>query len=144
VQHGSDATHTGLAALTKTAQSLVLEIRHRAAPVAIHSTVSSEVEDDSTGAAQAALRLTEQLTRLRLLIAIELIGAAQATELAAPDRLGAGTAEALRCVREVVSTVTEDRALGPDVDRVARTILAGDALRGRVHDAVATAAEMRP
>jgi histidine ammonia-lyase len=144
VQHGSDPTHTGLAALTKTAESLVLEIRHRAAPVAIHAIASSEVEDDSTGAAQAALRLTEQLTRLRLLIATELMTATQASELAAPQRLGAGTAEAQRCIREVVSTVTEDRALGPDVERLARTVLAGDVLRGRVHDAVAAAAEMRP
>ncbi len=122
----------------------MLEIRHRAAPVAIHAIASSEVEDDSTGAAQAALRLTEQLTRLRLLIATELMTATQASELAAPQRLGAGTAEAQRCVREVVSTVTEDRALGPDVERLARTVLAGDVLRGRVHDAVAAAAEMRP
>jgi histidine ammonia-lyase len=140
----ADPTRTGLAALTKTAEALVLEIRHRAAPVAIHSIASSEIEDDSTGAAQAALRLVEQLTRLQLLVAAELIVAAQATELAAPDRLGAGTAEALRCVREVVSAVTEDRALGPDVDRVARTILTGDVLRGRVRDAVAAAGEMRP
>jgi histidine ammonia-lyase len=144
-QDDGDPTRTGLAALTKTAESLVLEIRHRAAPVAIHSIVSGEgVEDDSTGAAQAALRLVEQLARLRLLVAAELIVAAQATELAAPDRLGAGTAEALRCVREEVSPVTEDRALGPDVDRVARTVLSGDGLRVRVRDAVAGAAEMRP
>jgi histidine ammonia-lyase len=142
VEHDdADPTRTGLAALTKTAESLVLEIRQRAAPVAIHSIVSGDgVEDDSTGAAQAALRLIEQLTRLRLLIATELLVAAQATELAAPDRLGAGTAEALRCVREVVTAVTEDRALGPDVERIARTVLAGDALRGRVHDAAAPAA----
>jgi histidine ammonia-lyase len=142
-QDESDPTRTGLAALTKTAESLVLEIRHRAAPVAIHSIASSEVEDDSTGAVQAVLRLLEQLTRLRLLVAVELIVAAQATELAAPDRLGAGTAEAQRCVREVVTTVTEDRALGPDVDRLARTVLTGDLLRARVRNALANAAEMR-
>jgi histidine ammonia-lyase len=139
-----DPTRTGLAALAKTAEALLLEIRHRAAPVAIHAVASSEVEDDSTGAAQAALRLIEQLTRLRLLIATELITAAQATELAAPERLGAGTAEARCCVREVVTTVTEDRALGPDVDRLARMVLTGDGLRSRVRDAVATAAETRP
>ncbi len=147
-QDDSDPTRTGLAALTKTAESLVLEIRHRAAPVAIHSIVSSDVEDDSTGAAQGALRLSEQLTRLRLLVAAELLVAAQATELAAPDRLGAGTAEALRCVREVVTAVTEDRPLGPEVDRLARTVLAGGGLRVRVRDAAATHdstnAAMRP
>jgi histidine ammonia-lyase len=139
-----DSTRTGLSALTKTAESLVLEIRHGAAPLAIHSIVSGDgVEDDSTGAAQAALRLTEQLTRLRLLIATELLVAAQASELAAPERLGAGTAEARRCVREVVSTVTEDRALGPDVERIGRTVLTGELLRDRVRDAAAAAAEMR-
>jgi histidine ammonia-lyase len=141
-QDDGDPTLTGLAALTKTAEALVLEIRHRATPLAIHSIASSEVEDDSTGAAQAALRLTEQLTRLRLLVAAELMVAAQATELAAPARLGAGTAEALRCVREVVTAVTEDRALGPDVERIASTVLTGDGLRGRVHDAAAAFAEM--
>ena len=40
--------------------------------------------------------------------------------------------------------MTEDRALGPDVERLARAVLAGDVLRGRVRDAVAAAAEMRP
>ena len=143
-QHDGDPTRTGLGALTKTAEALVLEIRHRSAPVAIHPAVSPDgVEDDSTGAAQGALRLAEQLSRLRLLIASELLTAAQATELAAPERLGAGTAEALRCVREVVTAVTEDRPLGPDVERLADALLAGEVpLRRRVTDAVATAAEM--
>ena len=142
-QHDGDPTRTGLGALTKTAEALVLEIRHRCAPVAIHPAVSPDgVEDDSTGAAQGALRVGEQLSRLRLLIATELLTGAQATELAAPERLGAGTAETLRCVREVVAPVTEDRALGPDVERLARALLDGDALGCRVRDAVAAAAEM--
>jgi histidine ammonia-lyase len=137
------ATRTGLAALTRTGESLRLEIRHLASPFAIHASVSADgVEDDSTGAAQGALRVAEQVTRLRLLVASELLTGAQATELAAPERLGAGTAEALRCVREVVPAVTEDRALGPDVERLAGAALAGEALLHRVRDAVASAAEM--
>jgi histidine ammonia-lyase len=141
--HDGDPTRTGLGALTKTAEALVLEIRHRSAPVAIHPAVSPDgVEDDSTGAAQGALRLVEQLSRLRLLIATELLTGAQATELAAPERLGAGTAEALRCVREVVPAVTEDRALGPDVERLALALLHDDALLRRVRDAVAHGAEI--
>jgi histidine ammonia-lyase len=142
-QPDGTATQTGLMALTRTAESLRLEIRHLASPFAIHASVSADgVEDDSTGAAQAALRVADQLTRLRLLIASELMTAAQATELAAPERLGAGTAEALRCVRDVVPAVTEDRPLGPDVERLAGAVLAGDVLRRRVGDAVASAAEM--
>jgi histidine ammonia-lyase len=142
-QHDGDATRTGLGALTKTAEALVLEIRHRCAPVSIHPSISPDgVEDDSTGAAQGALRLVDQLSRLRLLIATELMTGAQATELAAPERLGAGTAEALRCVREVVPAVTEDRPLGPDVDRLAHAVLEGDGLLRRVRDAIASGAEM--
>jgi histidine ammonia-lyase len=138
-------TQAGLMVLTRTAESLRLEIRHLAAPFAIHAGVSADgVEDDSTGAAQAALRVLEQLAKLRLLVASELLTAAQATELAAPERLGAGTAEALRCVREVVAPVTEDRALGPDVERLAAEVLADERLNRRVGDAVAKAAEMRP
>ena len=56
------------------------------------------VEDDSTGATHAALRLREQLQRMWLVAAIELIVAAQAVDLAAggpgASFLGAGTAAA--------------------------------------------------
>src|SRR6201996_3090 len=142
-QPDGSATQTGLMALTRTAESLRLEIRHLSSPFAIHASVSADgVEDDSTGAAQAAYRVADQLNRLRLLIAGELLTAAQAVDLAAPERLGAGTAEALRCVREVIAPVTEDRALGPDVERLAAALLADGQLRRRVRDAIATAAEI--
>jgi histidine ammonia-lyase len=125
-----DPTHpsrAGLAPLSKTAQALTLEIRHRAAPLAVHPTIGADgVEDDSTGAAQGALRLGEQLERLRLLIAVELLVAAQAIDLAAVERLGAGTDAAYRCVRETVAELDDDRALGPDVERLAAAALGCD------------------
>ncbi len=131
------ATHSGFAPLSKTAQALKLEIRHLAAPLAIHSTVGADgVEDDSTGATQAALRLRDQLQRLRLVIAVELVVAAQAVELAAPERLGAGAAAALACVRELVAPLTEDRPLGPDVERLEAGALAGGEMIARVRAAV--------
>lgn len=122
-----EPTHSGLAPLTKTAQSLTLEIRHRAAPLAIYPTVGADgVEDDSTATMQGALRLGEQLERLRLLVAVELLVAAQAVDLAAPERLGRGTEVAYRCVRETVAVVIDDRAVGPDVQRLAETALGPD------------------
>jgi hypothetical protein len=45
-------------------------------------------------------------------------------------------------VREVVPAVTEDRALGPDVERLALALLHDDALLRRVRDAVAHGAEI--
>jgi histidine ammonia-lyase len=124
--------------LLKTGQALTLEIRHLAAPLAIHATVSAEgVEDDSTGATQAALRLREQVSKLRLLIAVELLVAAQAVELAAPARLGRGTGAAQRCVRELVSGLGDDRPLGPEVEVLAREALASGLLLHRTRGALA-------
>jgi histidine ammonia-lyase len=130
-----DVTQAGVSALLKTGQALTLEIRHMAAPVAIHATVSAEgVEDDSTGAAQAALRLREQVRKLQLLVALELLVAAQAVDLVAPERLGRGTAAAHRCVRELVSPLVDDRPLGPEVERIARDALRNGGLLARVRD----------
>ncbi len=131
------ASRAGVAPLSKTAQALALEIGHLAAPVSVHGAVTADgVEDASTGALQAALRLGEQLARLRLLIALELLVAAQAVDIAGvariPGGLGAGTGEAQRCVRELVPPLREDRALGPEVERLERILLRDGALVRRV------------
>ncbi|MGO9957857.1 MAG: aromatic amino acid lyase [Solirubrobacteraceae bacterium] len=132
------ATASGLAPLTKTAHALSIEIRHRAAPLSIHPTVGADgVEDDSTSAAQAALRIGEQLQRLWLLVAVELVAAAQAVDLAAPPRLGAGTAAAHACVRAIVAPLVDDRPLGVDVERLATAALVGGELLSRVREAIA-------
>jgi histidine ammonia-lyase len=136
------ASRSGVAPLSKTAAALVLEIRHLAAPVSILQGVTADgVEDDMTGALQGALRLREQLSRLRLLVALELLVAAQAVDIAHPSRttnggdgapLGVGTGAAHRAVRELVPPLREDRALGPEVERLAHNLLASGVLSGRV------------
>ncbi len=129
-------TSSGLAPLTKTAQALAVEIRHLAAPLSIMPTISGDaVEDDSTGAAHAALRVRDQLERLWRVAAIELIVAAQAVDLAAPESLGDGTSAAFAAVREWVDRLDEDRPVGPDVERLATRGLAGGQLLARVHAA---------
>lgn len=137
---GGDATRSGVAPLGKTAQALTLEIRHLAAPLAIHTSVGTEgVEDDSTGAAQGALRLRDQVQRLELLVAIELLVGAQAVDLAAPAHasvhIGSGTAAAHACVRELVAPLGEDRALGPEVERLAEHAVRNGELLARVGSA---------
>ncbi|HLI61036.1 MAG TPA: aromatic amino acid lyase [Solirubrobacteraceae bacterium] len=57
-----------------------------------------------------------------------------------PIGLGAGTRVAHRAVRELVPPLREDRALGPEVERLERALVAGGALAGRVRDALGTAA----
>jgi histidine ammonia-lyase len=121
---------SGVGPLQKTADALLFEIRHLASPLSIHSSSGADgVEDDSTNAVQGALRLREQLHRFRQLLAIELICAAQAVDLAAPKRLSPGTAAAHRCIRELVELQTDDRPLGVDVERVcARALVNGQLL----------------
>jgi histidine ammonia-lyase len=130
-------TRSGFAPLNKTAQALTLDIRHLAAPLAIHPAIGGDgVEDDSTGSVQAALRVGEQLERLRLLVALELLVAAQAVDLAAPARLGVGTAAAWRCVRSLITPLAEDRPLGPEVQRLAAGALATGELLAQVRQAL--------
>jgi histidine ammonia-lyase len=126
---------SGMGPLSKTAQALVIEIRHAAAPFAVHPTVGADgVEDDSTGATQAALRVHDQLGRLRRLIALELVVAAQAVTLAAPGGLGAGTGAAYELVREYVEELGEDRPLGVEIERLSREALESGRLLARVRD----------
>jgi histidine ammonia-lyase len=128
---------SGIAPLLKTAQAITVEIRHLAAPLALDPRFGADgVEDDSTNAAAGALRLQAQLELLGRLIALELVCAAQAVDLAAPDRLGAGTAAAHACVRELVAPLDDDRPLGAEVERVARELVASGVLRERVREAV--------
>jgi histidine ammonia-lyase len=133
------ATSSGVGPLGKTAHALLLEIRHLAAPLAVHAMVLADgVEDDSTGAAQAALRLGEQLSRLRALVALELLVAAAAIDAAGvADRLGAGTRVAHRGVRELVPPLGEDRPLGVEVERIEDGLLAGGRLCERIRVAIA-------
>jgi histidine ammonia-lyase len=131
------AGSSGLAPLQKTAQALSVEIRHRAAPLAIHPSSSADgVEDDSTNAVQAALRVREQLERLELLVAVELVCAAQAVDLAAPARLGAGSGEAMAVVRSIVAPLEDDRALGPEVERLAAQAVRDGQLLARFGPAI--------
>ncbi len=117
------AGRAGMAALQKPAHALLSEIRHRAAPLCMSSTVTaSGVEDDSTNAAAATLRLSEQLDLLTHLIAIELVCAAQAVDLAAPERLGDGTRAMYELVREHVEPLDDDRSLSADFARLGKVI----------------------
>jgi histidine ammonia-lyase len=128
---------SGVAPLLKTSQSLAVDIRHLAAPLAADPRFGADgVEDDSTNAAAAALRLERQLGLLERVVAVELVCATLAVDLAAPERMGRGTAAAHGCVRELVEPLDDDRPLGADVERVARELVASGGLRERIREAV--------
>ncbi|MDP9286091.1 MAG: aromatic amino acid lyase [Actinomycetota bacterium] len=114
------STGTGMAPLLKASDALASEIAHGAAPVSLDSRAgASSVEDASTGAPLATGRLNGLLERLRLLVALELVVAAQAVDLAGIETLGRGTGAAYAVVRELVVPLESDKPLGADVGRVA-------------------------
>ena len=127
----------GMAPLLKVADALAGELQHTAAPTCLDARGGSDaVEDDSTGSLLAVRRLATMLERLRLLLALQLVVAARAVELARPEPLGRGTAAAYAVVSELVKPLSEDRPLGVDVERVASEALATGRLLATVREAL--------
>jgi len=120
--------HSGFATLQKTLTALWSEIRLRANPASLDFLpVSEGAEDHATMALGSVERCAEMLDRVRYLIAIELLVAAQAIDLRGfgTDALGAGVQMAHAKLREIVAMLDEDRPLGPDVDAVAAAVADG-------------------
>lgn len=126
-RHGP--AHSGFATLQKTLVALWSEIRLRANPGSLDFLpVSEGVEDHASLALGCVEKLAGMLERVRYVIAVEMLVAAQAIDLRGldPRRLGAGVRAAHERVRSVVAALDVDRPLGPDVDALARHIAAGD------------------
>jgi len=120
--------HSGFATLQKTLTALWSEIRLRANPGSLDFfPVSEGVEDHATMALGTVEKLAELIERVRYVIAIELLVAAQAIDLRgiALDALGKGARSAYEAVREAVPALDADRPLGPDVDVVASRVADG-------------------
>jgi histidine ammonia-lyase len=125
-RHGP--AHSGFATLQKTATALLAEIRQRANPGSLDFLpVSENIEDHAPMTLGVVEKLAQILTRVRYLIAIEQVVAAQAVDLRgiAREALGHGTRAVYDAVRARVTPLDQDRPLGPDVERVAAGLAAG-------------------
>jgi histidine ammonia-lyase len=95
----------GLGAISWSAHALTAEARLLAQPVSFElatTTPEEGIGDRITMAPLAARRLAEQITLGHRIVAIELLCAAQAVDLRAPERLGELTGRAFAQVRELV------------------------------------------
>jgi histidine ammonia-lyase len=122
-RHGP--AHSGFATLQKTTVALLADVRHRANPASLDFLpVSESVEDHATMTPATVEKLAETLERLRFLIAIEQLVAAQAVDLRGlpVQQLGTGPRALYDAVRADVAPLDEDRPLGPDVERRARGV----------------------
>jgi len=111
--------------IQKPVSLLATEIRTLSQPVSSDAlAVAGNIEDVATNGPLAAQRVGMQAGRLRTLLGIELIHAAQAVDLrtrAEPRRMvGKGTGEVLAAFRQEVPFLSQDRRLADDIARADR------------------------
>lgn len=109
-----------------TAAALVSECKVLAHPASVDNIPTSGGKEDhvSMGMA-AALKFKQVVEHCRMVLAIELLAAAEGLEYRLPLKPGAGVAKAYALLRASVSPLAEDRPLGPDIERAAALIASG-------------------
>jgi histidine ammonia-lyase len=107
-----------------TAVSLTADNRRLAAPASLDGGVTSGLQEDHLShATPGALKLLKIIDNARIILAIELLAAAQAYELQRDSGARAAQTDALyRLVRTLVPPFKDDRPLGADI-RSARELL---------------------
>ncbi|HKB38106.1 MAG TPA: histidine ammonia-lyase [Gemmataceae bacterium] len=111
---------SGLMLAQYTAAALVSENKTLSHPASVDSIPTCEdAEDHVSMGAYAARKFAEVVENVRHILAVELICAAQGVELRQPARPSAANRTLLAEVRKVCPPLTEDRPIGPDIERVA-------------------------
>lgn len=130
------AERSGYAPLIKTAQALMAVLRHEAVPLSIDPRVgAAAVEDDSSNTTLAAARNQRMLGRLRYLLAIEMLLAAQALDLRQPQEVGDGGRSLHSRIRGCVPALDDDRPASPDIERLVQELLAPTAINALLDNA---------
>ena len=82
----------------------------------------------ATFAVFAAQKVGELAGRLELLIAFELVAAAQAIDLARPERIAPRLAKVHEAIRERSRFIDDDRPLGREIEAIAAELVASGRL----------------
>jgi len=118
--------HSGLMITQYVAAACCNELIGLSVPASVANIpTSAGMEDYNSMGASAALKARRALERLRQVVAIELLCAAEALEYQRPLKSGAGVELAHQTVRRVVSRRTADRPPAPDISALERLIAAG-------------------
>jgi histidine ammonia-lyase len=127
--------NSGLMIAQYTQAAMVAENRRLATPASVDTIATSAMQEDHVSMGWGATRkLRQAVTNLNRILAIELTCAARAVELRAPLTAAAGTAAAVRTIREVVPGIGDDRWLAPELALVSDLVE-----KGHIVDAVEAA-----
>jgi histidine ammonia-lyase len=119
-----DGAGSGFMIAQYTAVSLAADNRRLAAPASLDGGITSGLQEDHLGhATPAALKLLKIIDNAEIIVAIELLAAAQAYELRRDSLSRAAQTDAVyRRVRALIPQYRDDRPLGADIQR-ARELL---------------------
>lgn len=117
---------SGLMIAQVTAAALTSEVKTLAHPASVDTIPTSANKEDHVSMSMgAALKAERALQLATLVIAVEVLCACQALDLLTPLTTSDPLARVHRAVRERVATLTDDRTLAPDLDRIAQMIRSG-------------------
>jgi len=121
-----------------TAASLVSESKSLAHPASVDSIPSSAGQEDHVSMGMTSARhARDVVANAEVVVAIELMVAAQGLDLRAPLAPAPGTRAARTAIREVVPFLETDRELGPDMAAVTELVRGGalvEAVESKVGD----------
>ena len=114
---------SGLMMIQITAASLVAESRTLCTPASVQSIPTDANQEDFVPMGMAAaVKARRILANAQRVVACELISAAQGLEFLKPLRPGRGVQRVYRRVRQLVTPLTVDRPLTPDIEQVAAAL----------------------
>src|SRR5450631_4152742 len=109
--------NSGLMITQYTAAAIVVDLRAAATPIAVQSMSPSAGQEDHVSMGfTAAMRTRRSVSGLRMVLATELVAAAQALELRAPLRPGPATGAVVGSLRKRVAHLDDDRVLAGDLE----------------------------
>jgi histidine ammonia-lyase len=130
--------NSGFMIVQYTAASVVSESKSLAHPASVDSIPSSAGQEDHVSMGMTAARHARDcVSNGEVVVALEILAAAQALDFRRPLRPAPGTASALAAVREAVPFLEADRQLKPDIDEAIELVQCGvllEAVRGEVGD----------
>lgn len=113
----ASGTHSGYMIAQVTAASLVNENKVLATPASVDSIPGSASREDHVSMGMTSARkLREIVGNTRVVLAVEMLCAAQAMDFRAPLQAGKGTAPAHKVLRDVVPHLDADRYMAHDIE----------------------------
>lgn len=120
-------TSSGFMIAHVTAVALLNEMKVLAHPATTDNLPTSAGKEDHVSMGMtAALKLRSMVQNAEYVLAIELLAAAEGLEYRAPFKPGLGVRRAYELVRAHAPRLTRDRALTPDIERLAAVIRRGE------------------